>query len=104
MFGSRSRYDEEMLRFIGLCNSTQLNSGGFVEIHDARPIVNARVNMVTGGGYEECGLNSNYSNCRLTFADIENIHQVRDSFKKVYDLAYIPVSANERWLSSHWFK
>ena len=74
MFGGRNKLDEELLRLIGLCNSSQLNSGGFVEIYDARPILNAQTNKLKGGGFEDCGLDSKYTNCKLTFLDIENIH------------------------------
>lgn len=47
-------------------------------ILDARPQVNARVNRALGGGYEE-----GYENCELEFLDIQNIHVIRDSLKKV---------------------
>ena len=60
MFGGSNKHDEEMLRLIGLCNSSWLNSGGFVEIYDARPLLNARANKLRGGGYEDCGMSRNY--------------------------------------------
>ena len=103
MFGGRNKLDEEFLRLIGLCNSSQLNSGGFVDIFDARPLLNARTNKLTsGGGYEDCGLNSNYANCKLSFGDIENIHVVRDCYEKLYDMAYNHIPSNERWVSTYW--
>jgi hypothetical protein len=39
---------------------------------DARPELNAKVNRVKGGGYE------NYPRCELAFLDIHNIHVVHD--------------------------
>ena len=102
MFGGRNKLDEELLRLIGLCNSSTLNTGGFVDIYDARPVLNAQTNKLKGGGFEDCGLDSKYANCSLTFADIENIHQIRDSFEKVYAMAYLPIPDSERWLSSYW--
>ena len=86
---------------MGFCNSSKVNTSGSVEIFDARPILNARVNKVKGGGYEDCGSNSNYQNCKLTFLDIGNIHDVRSSYEKLYDVAYTPMPANERWTSTY---
>ena len=45
-----------------------------LHIFDARPGVNAKLNRVKGGGYEE-----NYDQCVLHFLNIHNIHVVRDS-------------------------
>jgi hypothetical protein len=42
-----------------------------------------------GGGYEDCGPNTAYPNCRITFGDIDNIHVVRESFEKVHEMAYM---------------
>ena len=59
-----------------------------VEIFDARPINNARANKIKGGGFEDCGPGNNYTNCKITFGDIDNIHVVRESFEKVHEMAY----------------
>lgn len=40
--------------------------------------------QVTGKGYENT---SHYRNCNITFLDIENIHKVRDSFKKMIEIS-----------------
>lgn len=77
-----------MLRCIGICNSTTLNKTGFVEIFDARPLLNARTNKLKNGGYEDCGHSAAYQNCSIFFGDIDNIHVVRESFEKVFDIAY----------------
>jgi myotubularin-related protein 1/2 len=45
--------------------------------------VNARVNRALGGGYEE-----GYDNCELEFLDIQNIHVIRDSLKKIRSACY----------------
>ena len=68
--------DEQMLKLIGQCNGSESTE---LMIYDARPYLNALANRAKGGGYEE---SSYYSNCKLLFCDIENIHAV----KKVYDL------------------
>jgi len=95
LFGSRNRGDEDLLRQIGLCNSTLLNKNGSVEIFDARPLLNARTNKLKGGGYEDCGPSAAYSNCRITFGDIDNIHVVRESFEKVFDMAYTATATDK---------
>jgi myotubularin-related protein 1/2 len=51
---------------------------------DARPKVNAQVNMGMGMGYEI--VPSIYSNCIIEFHNIANIHVMRDSLKKLKKL------------------
>jgi hypothetical protein len=34
-------------------------------IYDSRPRLNAEANKMKGGGYEDCGDSSNYSNCKI---------------------------------------
>lgn len=58
-----------------------------MEIFDARQLLAARANKLKGGGYEDCGPEKAYSNCKITFGDIDNIHAVREAFEKVHDLA-----------------
>ena len=45
--------------------------------------MNALVNRVTSGGYEN---SKDYKDCEIVFCDIDNIHAVRDSVGKVYEL------------------
>ena len=79
-FGTRSAEDEELLRHIGnMCES------GRVVIYDARGQLAAMGNKLKGGGYENM---DNYSNCTLKFADIENIHAVRDYAEKYTMIGY----------------
>lgn len=101
LFGSRNRGDEELIRMIGHCNSTQNNKNGFVEIYDARPLLNARTNKLKGGGYEDCGPNSAYSNCKITFGDIDNIHIVRESFEKLHEIGFNN-TATDKSVSQGW--
>ena len=99
---SRNKGDEELLRLIGMCNESVSNIMGYVDIFDARPLLNARTNkIVSGGGYEDCGPDGAYQNCSLVFGDIDNIHVVRESFEKVYDMAYNVINT-ERSKASSW--
>lgn len=45
-------------------------------------------NKLKGGGFEDCGPGNNYPNCKLKFADIDNIHVVRSCYDKMFALAY----------------
>ena len=54
----------------------------YLLVLDARPSINAKANRANGGGYE------NYSNCHLKFMDIQNIHVVRESLKKLKDACF----------------
>eukprot|EP00794_Sanderia_malayensis_P006847 gene6847-7616_t len=54
-------------------------------IMDARPKINAVANQAKGGGYED---SDNYPNTELVFLDIQNIHVVRESFRKLRDMCY----------------
>lgn len=71
-----------MVRLIGdptnrsNCSKPTIN----VKIFDARPYLNAMANKVHGKGYENT---SHYKNAEISFMDIENIHAVRDSYKKL---------------------
>lgn len=55
----------------------------YVIIIDARSQINAIANRAKGGGYENEQI---YTNCKLRFASIENIHSVRDSYTKWFSL------------------
>jgi len=72
-----------------------------VEIFDARPLLNARTNKLKGGGYEDCGPNSAYSNCKIHFGDIDNIHVVREAFEKLHDMSY-QITATEKSAAQGW--
>ncbi len=84
LFNSRSKADEELFRLIGLCNSNPMNVQNTVLIHDSRPLLNAMSNKLKGGGYEDVGPGNNYPNCKIKFADIDNIHAVTKCYDKLF--------------------
>jgi len=67
-----------------------------IYIYDARPKVNADANRLKGGGYES---EDNYQNAEFVFLDIQNIHVMRESLRKVKDMCF-PVIDDARWLSN----
>lgn len=73
-------------------------------IMDARPEVNAKVNKAKGGGFES---EEAYQNTELVFLDIQNIHVMRESLRKLKDLCY-PRIDDRTWLSglddTHWLE
>ncbi|GMR53652.1 hypothetical protein PMAYCL1PPCAC_23847, partial [Pristionchus mayeri] len=71
--------DELYMKMIVDCNT----NGHRMVIYDARPSVNATVNRAKGGGYE-----MEYDRCTLKFLNIQNIHVVRDSLKKLHDALF----------------
>ncbi|CAG9330532.1 MTM1_2 [Blepharisma stoltei] len=73
-------------------------------IIDARPKINARANKVSGKGYEH---QSHYPHCKIIFANIHNIHKVRESFESLVELFgrdddFFLMVQNSRWL--HYIK
>uniref|UniRef100_A0A914MLM1 Myotubularin phosphatase domain-containing protein n=1 Tax=Meloidogyne incognita TaxID=6306 RepID=A0A914MLM1_MELIC len=74
----KSASDEDYLDMIVSVNP----NSKYLLILDARPSINAKANRANGGGYE------NYSNCQLKFMDIQNIHVVRESLKKLKDACF----------------
>jgi len=64
-------------------------------------LLNARTNKLKGGGYEDCGPNAAYQNCKITFGDIDNIHIVRESFEKVYEMGFTN-TATDKSVSQGW--
>uniref|UniRef100_A0AAX7UEL1 Myotubularin n=1 Tax=Astatotilapia calliptera TaxID=8154 RepID=A0AAX7UEL1_ASTCA len=98
MSGKRNKDDERYLELIREANDTTK-----LTIYDARPNVNAVANKATGGGYE----GDEYQNAELIFLDIQNIHVMRESQKKLKDIVY-PNVEESHWLSSlestHWLE
>uniref|UniRef100_A0A8C7ZN91 Myotubularin 1 n=1 Tax=Oryzias sinensis TaxID=183150 RepID=A0A8C7ZN91_9TELE len=98
MSGKRNKDDERYLDLIREANDTTK-----LTIYDARPSVNAVANKATGGGYE----GDEYQNADLVFLDIQNIHVMRESLKKLKDIVY-PTVEESHWLSSlestHWLE
>jgi len=87
LLSKSSEADEECLRAFSCTADRQR-----VLIADARPIVNAMGNMVTGGGYE------NYSSCDYINLDIDNIHEMRSSLEK---LSYVQTTMFGSWGEYH---
>ena len=52
-------------------------------IFDCRPKLNAMVNRLNGGGYENM---DHYENIDLTFCEIDNIHKARSAVNSLYSL------------------
>ena len=78
----RSERDEKYLEEIHGINTN--NALDKIFIVDARPHVNAVANRTTGGGYEN---EDNYKKCELVFLNIGNIHVMRESLRKIFDMA-----------------
>ena len=70
---SRCVEDEDYLRV--LAQSSQRDP--MLHIFDARPFVNAHAQRALGGGVENV---NHYENTELHFLNIENIHQIRESW------------------------
>ena len=54
-----------------------------MHIYDPRPWDNAAANKFVGKGYENM---PNYKNCIIKFLNIDNIHKVTESYKKIMQL------------------
>ena len=82
----RSTEDEHFLRLIGNPFHKHGGKDGLVNLHiyDARPYLNAVANKMNGKGYENL---SYYKNTEIFFLDIDNIHGVRDKYRKLIELS-----------------
>ncbi|XP_022416840.1 myotubularin-related protein 1 isoform X2 [Delphinapterus leucas] len=73
-------------------------------IFDARQNKVASTNKAKGGGYES---ETAYPNAELVFLEIHNIHVMRESLRKLKEIAY-PAIEEARWLSNvdgtHWLE
>lgn len=78
----RNEADESYLNTIFKLNSN--NSLDKLFIVDARPLVNAVANRGAGGGYEN---DDHYEKCEILFLNIQNIHVMRESLRKVFEMA-----------------
>lgn len=76
---SRWLEDEKMFNEICRINPNRRK----VYIVDARSYIAAVGNKAIGGGYEDLQY---YKNCQIVFGDIENIHAVRDAYRKLFSL------------------
>ena len=81
--------------------------GGQLFIYDCRPKINALVNRVNGGGYENV---DHYDNVSIYFCEIDNIHKARKALNSLNSLCLsdkIKDCNNNFWTSfeaSGWFQ
>jgi BMFP domain-containing protein YqiC len=66
-------------------------------IVDMRPRANAVANQAKGAGFENT---AQYGWCDIKFMNIENIHVMRDSFRKVMDLCLATGGYDSKWLNN----
>ena len=76
-WNGQSDDDQRLITQMRLANP----SAEFFYILDARPKANAMGNQVAGAGWEK-----GYSNCVVQFMNIENIHEMRSSFNKLFNI------------------
>ncbi|XP_028327362.1 myotubularin-related protein 7b isoform X2 [Gouania willdenowi] len=100
-FSGRSVEDEAMLQAVMKSNP----SSEFIYVVDTRPKLNAIANRAAGKGYEN---EDHYTNIKLQFIGIENIHVMRSSQQKIIDVGEIhsPSMTDFLWglESSGWLK
>nr|XP_057947637.1 myotubularin-related protein 7b isoform X1 [Doryrhamphus excisus] len=78
-FSGRCQEDERMLQAV-----MKSNPGcDYIYVVDTRPKINAMANRAAGKGYEN---EDHYTNIKLHFIGIENIHVMRNSQQKIIDV------------------
>ncbi|KAM6940679.1 myotubularin-related protein 7b [Xenentodon cancila] len=78
-FSGRCQEDEMMLQTVMKSNP----GSDFIYVVDTRPKLNAMANRAAGKGYEN---EDHYTNIKLQFIGIENIHVMRSSQQKIIDV------------------
>eukprot|EP00736_Rhodelphis_marinus_P012872 Rmarinus@m.23121 len=86
---------EDVLLFQEMCNATR--ERGAIKILDMRPRLNAMANAAMGKGVENVDA---YPNCSLLYMDIDNIHVMRDSLRKLMTLVLTDQRNDEEWLTN----
>ena len=81
--GERSPADETVINSLRVSGSMKDGLRQQLFIVDARPLLNAHANKMTGGGTENMAW---YRSCVLEQLDLVNIHKVRDSFDALHTL------------------
>jgi myotubularin-related protein 1/2 len=99
---SRNTHDENTLRSIRLATPGNKE----LVIVDCRSYTAAFANSAIGGGFENI---CNYDKTKILFMNMDNIHAVRDSYRKLFYLCRSVVHGSEsstNWLSAvestHW--
>lgn len=88
------------------CNTERFfhESNYIKEIYQIKYLLIIKIFQAKGGGYES---EESYPNCRLTFADIQNIHVMRESLRKIKELCYPNAPASQflqRLDDAHWLE
>ncbi|XP_067298015.1 myotubularin-related protein 7b isoform X1 [Pseudorasbora parva] len=100
-FSARSSDDEQMLQAIMKSNPVS----EYMYVVDTRPKLNAMANRAAGKGYEN---EDHYTNIKLQFIGIENIHVMRNSQQKLIDVGDLvaPTMSDFLWglENSGWLK
>ncbi|KAM4604225.1 myotubularin-related protein 7b [Polymixia lowei] len=78
-FSGRCQEDEVMLQAVMKSNP----GSDYIYVVDTRPKLNAMANRAAGKGYEN---EDHYTNIKLQFISIENIHVMRSSQQKIIDV------------------
>ncbi|KAG7235901.1 hypothetical protein INR49_002099 [Caranx melampygus] len=78
-FSGRCQEDEMMLQAVMKSNP----GSDYIYVVDTRPKLNAMANRAAGKGYEN---EDHYTNIKLQFIGIENIHVMRSSQQKIIDM------------------
>ena len=79
------------VEYINKIMNMENNNNGFI-IFDCRSELNARANVLKGGGIED---KSHYNNCqKIIFGAMENVHNVRKSLKSALQKAYYGKESN----------
>ncbi|KAM9313822.1 myotubularin-related protein 7b isoform 5-T5 [Pholidichthys leucotaenia] len=78
-FSGRCQEDEMMLQAVMKSNP----GSDYIYVVDTRPKLNAMANRAAGKGYEN---EDHYTNIKLQFIGIENIHVMRSSQQKIVDV------------------
>lgn len=91
---NRNSSDEALLEAIAKLSPSEQSQTRLL-IYDARPYLNALVNRVTSGGYEN---SRDYRDCEIVFCDIDNIHAVSGAFAKLHELG-ASNTPQQKWFS-----
>lgn len=91
MGGNTCVQDEQLVQMIREANVHSREYASPLLLADCRPKVNAMANKAGGGGYEV------YSGTQLVFLNIQNIHVVRESHRKMEALALSTTPQDINW-------
>eukprot|EP01028_Stygiella_incarcerata_P004731 TRINITY_DN2058_c0_g1_i1.p1 TRINITY_DN2058_c0_g1~~TRINITY_DN2058_c0_g1_i1.p1 ORF type:complete len:652 (-),score=149.56 TRINITY_DN2058_c0_g1_i1:188-2143(-) len=89
---SSSKEDQELLLEI-----QRMSASETLKIIDLRPRVNAMANQAKGAGYES---SNHYPFCELQFMNIDNIHVMRESFRRLMELCLATGGNDPHWWSA----